>query len=59
METEGVPDRLEAGAAEASSSVVRSEGFEPSERTLVAGVTYHEKMLEMIDEVRRAASGAD
>ena len=41
-------------------TMVRSvEGFEPSERTLVAGVTYHEKMLEMIDEVRRAASGAD
>jgi PadR family transcriptional regulator AphA len=36
-----------------------SEGFAASERTLVAGVAYQEKMLEMIDKLREAASPAD
>jgi PadR family transcriptional regulator, regulatory protein AphA len=31
-----------------------AEGFAASERTLVAGVAYHEKMLEMIDRLSRA-----
>ncbi|HEX7278566.1 MAG TPA: PadR family transcriptional regulator [Solirubrobacterales bacterium] len=36
--------------------MVRSvEGFELSERTLRAGVIYHEKMLEMIEELRADA----
>jgi DNA-binding PadR family transcriptional regulator len=40
--------------------MVRSvEGFGASERTLVAGVSYHEKMLEMIDQLRRTAPRAD
>jgi PadR family transcriptional regulator, regulatory protein AphA len=37
---------------------VRSQdSFAASERTLVAGVTYHEKMLEMLDALSRASSG--
>jgi PadR family transcriptional regulator, regulatory protein AphA len=32
------------------------EGFESSERTLRAGVIYHEKMLEMIEELRAAVN---
>ena len=37
---------------------VRSQdGFAASERTLVAGVTYHEKMLEMLEALSRASSG--
>jgi PadR family transcriptional regulator, regulatory protein AphA len=34
------------------------EGFAASERTLVAGVAYHEKMLEMIEQLRGAAPPA-
>lgn len=34
------------------------EGFAASEQTLVAGVAYHEKMLEMIDRLREAAPPA-
>jgi DNA-binding PadR family transcriptional regulator len=34
--------------------VVReAEGWEPSERTLLAGVAYHQAMLELLDEVRQ------
>jgi hypothetical protein len=29
--------------------VREAEGYEASERTLTAGVTYHEKMLELLD----------
>jgi PadR family transcriptional regulator, regulatory protein AphA len=37
--------------------LVRStEGFDRSERTLVAGVAYHEKMLEVLDLLAEAAS---
>jgi PadR family transcriptional regulator AphA len=35
------------------------EGFTASERTLVAGIAYHEKMLEMIDRLVAAAPEAD
>jgi PadR family transcriptional regulator, regulatory protein AphA len=31
-----------------------AEGFGASERTLVAGIAYHEKMLELIDQLGRA-----
>ncbi len=31
--------------------VRKAEGFDRSERTLIAGVAYHEKMLELLDEV--------
>jgi PadR family transcriptional regulator AphA len=37
-------------------AVRQAEGFEGSERTLVAGIAYHEKMLELIDLMGRAAS---
>jgi DNA-binding PadR family transcriptional regulator len=30
-----------------------AEGWEGSERALIAGVAYHHKMLELLDEVRR------
>jgi PadR family transcriptional regulator, regulatory protein AphA len=33
-----------------------AKGFAASERTLVAGIAYHEKMLEMIAELGEAAS---
>jgi DNA-binding PadR family transcriptional regulator len=33
-----------------------AEGFTASERTLVAGIAYHEKMLELIDLMGQAAS---
>lgn len=33
----------------------QAEGFAASERTLVAGIAYHEKMLEMIDRLRRTS----
>lgn len=36
--------------------VQQAEGWETSERTLIAGVLYHRKMLEMIDELRAAAT---
>jgi PadR family transcriptional regulator, regulatory protein AphA len=29
-----------------------ADGWEPSERTLLAGVAYHRKMLELADEIR-------
>ncbi|HEY1286549.1 MAG TPA: PadR family transcriptional regulator [Solirubrobacterales bacterium] len=29
-----------------------AEGWDPSERTLVTGIAYHRKMLELIEEVR-------
>jgi DNA-binding PadR family transcriptional regulator len=35
--------------------VREAEGFEGSERTLVAGIAYHEKMLEMIAQLAGAA----
>jgi PadR family transcriptional regulator, regulatory protein AphA len=35
--------------------VRKVEGFEASERTLVAGVTYHEKMLELIEQLEATA----
>jgi len=37
--------------------VRQNEGFEGSERTLVAGVAYEEKMLEMLETFARAAAG--
>jgi PadR family transcriptional regulator AphA len=36
--------------------VRQSEGFEGSERTLVAGVAYEEKMLEMLETFAQAAA---
>jgi PadR family transcriptional regulator AphA len=38
--------------------VQESEGFEGSERTLVAGIAYEEKMLELLGSVRRAAGAS-
>lgn len=35
--------------------VQASEGFEGSERTLIAGIAYEEKMLELLESVGRAA----
>ncbi|MFL5872604.1 MAG: helix-turn-helix transcriptional regulator [Solirubrobacterales bacterium] len=35
------------------------EGFGASERTLIAGIAYHEKMLEMIDRLVAASSRGD
>jgi len=32
-------------------NVRAAEGFEPSERTLVAGLSYHRRMIEMIEEL--------
>jgi PadR family transcriptional regulator, regulatory protein AphA len=39
-------------------AVREAEGFEGSERTLVAGIAYHEKMLEMIAQLAGAADEA-
>ena len=36
--------------------VRQNEGFEGSERTLVAGVAYEEKMLEMLETFAQAAA---
>lgn len=33
-------------------------GFERSERTLLAGIAYHEKMLEVIDQIGKGERGA-
>ncbi len=44
-----------AGYLEAVRS---AEGFEASERTLVAGLAYHGKMIEMIEELREARVGS-
>jgi PadR family transcriptional regulator, regulatory protein AphA len=38
--------------------VGEAEGWELSERALVAGVAYHAKMLELIDQVREAVEPA-
>ena len=38
--------------------VRRTEGWERSERTLVAGIAYHEKMLELLDDLAEADSAA-
>lgn len=35
-----------------------AEGFTASERTLIAGIAYHEKMLEMMAELREAVEKA-
>lgn len=35
-----------------------AEGFTASERTLIAGIAYHEKMLEMMAELREAVDKA-
>lgn len=35
-----------------------AEGWDPSERTLLAGVAYHQKMLELIDALSRQRSAA-
>jgi PadR family transcriptional regulator, regulatory protein AphA len=37
--------------------VRRAEGWEGSERTLIAGVAYHEKMLELLDDIGESGSG--
>src|SRR5262249_28624096 len=39
-------------------SLVGVEGWEGSERTLLAGVAYHRKMIEMIEELRDQAIAA-
>ena len=31
--------------------VRQTEGWERSERTLIAGLAYHEKMLELLDDI--------
>ncbi len=33
------------------AGVRQAEGYEPSERTLIAGLSYHRKMLEMLEEL--------
>jgi DNA-binding PadR family transcriptional regulator len=33
-------------------AVREAEGYEPSERTLIAGLAYHRMMIEMIEELR-------
>lgn len=38
--------------------VRQAEGWEPSERTLIAGVAYHEMMLELLERLGEAASSA-
>ena len=38
--------------------VQASEGFEGSERTLIAGIAYEEKMLELLESVGRAAGSS-
>lgn len=38
--------------------VRQADGMERSERTLVTGITYHEKMLELLDLIESAASAA-
>jgi len=35
-------------------NVRAAEGFEPSERTLIAGLSYHRRMIEMIEELNAA-----
>jgi DNA-binding PadR family transcriptional regulator len=35
-----------------------SEGFEGSERTLIAGIAYEEKMLELLESVERAVGSS-
>lgn len=40
-------------------AVRQVDGFEASEKTLVAGVAYEEKMLEMLEAFARAAQAAD
>lgn len=35
--------------------VREAEGWDASERTLIAGITYHRKMLEMLDDLAAAA----
>lgn len=37
--------------------VREAEGWEPSERTLIAGITYHRKMLEMFDALDPRGAG--
>jgi DNA-binding PadR family transcriptional regulator len=39
-------------------AVREAEGFEGSERTLVAGIAYHEKMLEMIAQLATTGEAA-
>ncbi len=34
--------------------VREADGYEASERTLTVGVTYHQKMLELLDALSRA-----
>jgi PadR family transcriptional regulator AphA len=37
--------------------VREAEGWEPSERTLIAGIAYHRKMLEMVEALDPTRSG--